>query len=89
MGKTPTNRELSLAATLARIELAPGRRTERRPTDALPNEASRLPGVDQPRGRMSAGDPSKSLHTCRGATATEEAAAESGPAVEPEQCCSG
>ena len=41
-------------------------------------------------GRMSAGDPSETLHTCRGAAVVEaEAAAERGPAAVPERCCSG
>jgi hypothetical protein len=44
--------------------------------------------VDQPHGRTSAGDPSESLHACRGAAAVEEVAAECGSAAEPEQCCS-
>jgi hypothetical protein len=89
LDKTPTNRELNLAAALPHIELAPGRRTKRHPTDAPPNEASRLPGVDRPHGRTSAGDPSESPHACRGAAAVGEAAVECGPAAEPEQCCYG
>jgi hypothetical protein len=44
--------------------------------------------VDQPHGKTSAGDPSESLHACRGAAAVEEVAAECGSAVESEQCCS-
>jgi hypothetical protein len=79
---------LSLAAALPRIGLAPGRRTERHPTDAPPNEASRLPGVDQLHGRTSAGDPSESPHACRGAATVEEVVAECGSAAESEQCCS-
>jgi hypothetical protein len=89
MGKTPTNRELSLAVAMPRIELAPGRRTERHPTGAPPNEASRLPGVDQPHRRTSVGVPSESPHAYRGTATVEEAAAECGFAAEPEQCCSG
>jgi hypothetical protein len=85
---TPTNQELSLATALPRIGLAPGRRTERHPTDAPLNEASHLPGVDQPHGRTSMGDPSESPHTCCGAVAVEEVAAECGSAAESEQYCS-
>jgi hypothetical protein len=89
LGRTPTNQELSLAAALPRIELAPCHRTEQHPTGAPLNEASRQPRVDQPHGRTSAGDPSESPHAYRGAAAVEEVAAECGSAVESEQCCSG
>jgi hypothetical protein len=89
LGRTPTNRELSLAAALPLIELTPCRRTERHPTGAPLNEASRRPRVDQQRGRTSAGDPSESPHACRGAAAVEEVAVERGSAAEFEQCCSG
>jgi hypothetical protein len=88
LGRTPTNRELSLAATPLRTELAPCHRTERHPTSAPLNKASRQPGVDRPHGRTSAGDPSESPHACRGATAVGEVAAERGFAVASEQCCS-
>jgi hypothetical protein len=87
--RTPTNRELSLAVALLRTELAPYRRTERHPTGTLLNEASRQPGVDQPHGRTSTGDPSESPHACCRAAAVEEVAAERGSAAESEQCCSG
>jgi hypothetical protein len=41
LGRTPTNRELSLAAALLCTELAHCRRSERRPTGIPPSEASR------------------------------------------------
>jgi hypothetical protein len=89
MDRTPTNRELSLAAALLRTELTPCHRTERHPTSVPPSEANRQPGVDQPHGRTSVGDPSGSPRACRGAAVVEEVAAEHGSAAESEQCCSG
>jgi hypothetical protein len=87
---TPTNRELSLVAALLRTGLAPCRRTERHPTDAPSNEASRQPGVDQPHERTLVGDPSESPCACRGAAVVEEVAAEHGSAAVSElETCSG
>jgi hypothetical protein len=74
---------------MLRTELALCRRTERHPTGAPLNGASHQPGVDQPHGSTSAGDPSESPHACRRAAAVEEVAAECGSAAASEQYCSG